>query len=500
MKKIVLFRPKSTPRHDYIGVPLSLLAIASPLEKKYEIIIVDALIDDNYKETVMNSIDRAICLGITSMTGYQIHEALEVAKAVKEKYPSIPIVWGGYHCTILPEQTLRSKYVDIVVRGQGVRSFKEIVEHLENNLPLEEIRGISFKKDDKIIHNPERQFEDINNFPPFNYDLVDVKKYISETEFGSRALNYISTCGCPFNCRFCAEYTVNKGRWSGLKAKRVVDEIEKLVKEHNLDSIIFNDNNFFVNEDRVKKICSGIIEKKLNIKWGGANGRAEQMRRFDKSTWQVIKDSGCYSILIGAESGSEEVLKLINKRSTVEDTIKFTEVCKEYGIKVIFSFMLGFPHDETFKENIDSEFKKTLNLINKINGIYENVNFMWFIYTPYPGTPLYESSIKNGFKEPKSLEKWSNFNLLEKTTPWVNNKYVNIMKQLNTFIFPCISNSYMRTLGYVKKRFKLLKKLLSIPLKIIHSTALFRLKNKFFSLPIEYELIKFGRTIGVLEK
>jgi len=497
-KKIVLFRPKSSPDKDYLGAPLGLLAIAAPLEKKYDIVIVDALIDDDYLESVLNHVDGAICLGITSMTGYQIQEALEVAKAVKEKYPKVPIVWGGYHSSILPKQTAKSKFVDIIVRGQGVKTFMEIVRVLEKKLPLKKIQGITYKKNNRIISTPDRSFEDINNFPTLPYHLVDVEKYITVSEFANRCINYLSTRGCPFRCAFCAESKVNKGRWSGLKPKRVVDDLENLVKTYKVSGIVFNDNNFFIGEERVRKICQGIVDRKLKISWGGANGRAEQLIRYKESTWKLIKKSGCSSILIGAESGSQIVLDFIQKDTKIKEMLKFTEMCKKYGIRIIFSLMLGFPPVDEFGLTIEEEFRENVKFINKIRSIYENVTFLWFAYTPYPGTPLYEMSKRCGFEEPKTLEEWSRFNLLNRNTPWVDKKYMSLLEQFNTFIFPFTSNTYLRMKTMIKG-YKGLRGFVANPLvRMFHRTANFRLKHKFFSMPIEHETIKLGKRLGLL--
>lgn len=294
MKKIVLFRPKTSPDYDYLGLPLSLLGLASLLEKDYEIKIVDAPVDRDYLEKVMNSIEGALCLGISTMTGYQISEGLEVAKAVKEKHPDIPIIWGGFHPTIFPEQTIQSDYVDIVVRGWGITTFKELVDALANNKPLENIQGITFVQDGKIISTPDRPFEDINAFPRFPFHLIDdMNRYVANTEFASRSISYVSSYGCPFRCAFCAENKVSKRRWSGLKPERVVDDIEYLVKNYGINGIAFVDNNFFVDEERVRGICKLLIERNLNIKWGFAEGRAEQLVRYEEDTWELMIKSGC---------------------------------------------------------------------------------------------------------------------------------------------------------------------------------------------------------------
>lgn len=500
MKKVVLFRPKSSPSYEYIGAPLGLLSIATLIEKDHDIDIVDAVIDHDYLEKVLDCVEGAVCLGITSMTGYQIHEGLEVAKAVKETYPDIPIVWGGFHPSILPEQTIQSDCVDIVVRGWGIKTFSEIVYNLENNLPLSDILGITYKKNNEVFSTPDRPFEDTNNFPPVPYHLVDVERYVAPGKFASRNINYTSSYGCPFRCGFCAENKVNKRRWSGLTPERVLNDLEMLVEKYRINGIIFSDNNFFVNENRVKEICKGIIDRKLNIKWGHAEGRTGQLARYDESTWELIEKSGCHSILIGAESGSQEALNHIKKDIKVEDVIKLIEICKKHNIKVFFSFMFGFPRDEKFKLGLKEEFKQTLGLINKVRPTYDGAYFMWFMYMPYPGTPLYELSKKHGFEEPKSLEEWSRFNLLEETMPWVGKKHLETLKQLNTFIFPCVSMDSSTLYSMLDKRLKILAPLFIPMIKLLCHMADFRLRHNFFMFPVEYKLVKFAKNFRIYKK
>jgi len=491
--KVVLFRPTPTPKLGYKGAPLHLLAIAAPLDKAgYEVKIVDATADNNYKEKILQNIESSICLGITAITGFSIEGGLEISKIVKERYPDIPIVWGGWHPSIFPEQTVENHFVDIVVRGQGELTFFDLVNHLRNNQSLDDVLGIAYKKNGKVVSNQDRPPEDINNFPPLAYHLLDIEKHLNE-KFGSRTINYISSQGCPFRCSFCSELMVNKRRWNGLKPKRVLDDLERLAKEYNINGVILNDSNFFVDKERVKDICEGILKRNLNIKWGDANGRTDQLIRYEDELWGLMEKSGCQQILIGAESGSPDVLNLIKKDTTVEQTVEFAKRCKRHNIKITYSFMLGFPKTDNFNQTIDEEFNQTLQLINKVQSISENHDILWFIYTPYPGTPLYEESIKNGFKEPRSLEEWKKITLWDKTTPWVPDKYVRLIEVLNKFVLPCMSDSYKTIDKITNKRYKLFSKVIRIMSSLFHYTASFRAKHKFFYFPIEYKMINFAR-------
>ncbi|MBI5061123.1 MAG: cobalamin B12-binding domain-containing protein [Candidatus Aenigmarchaeota archaeon] len=166
-KKIVLFNPAGT--HDDLKLrhtPVSLLAVSKLLYKDgYDIKIVSRY-ESGYIEKILNELEDAVCIGITAMTGYQIRNALEVASAIRAKFPDIKIVWGGWHASILPEQTIRYELVDIIVCGQGERTFYELVEALRNNKPLKNVKGIFYKEGAEIKRTPMRELESIENFPP----------------------------------------------------------------------------------------------------------------------------------------------------------------------------------------------------------------------------------------------------------------------------------------------------------------------------------------------
>jgi len=376
----------------------------------------------------------------------------------------------------LPEQTLKNKYIDFVVRAQGETTFKELLIVLEQKKDFSEIDGLSYKKGSKIYHNKDRAFTDVNEFLPMDYSLVDVNKYIMKTDFGKRAINYISSYGCPYNCGFCAEVAVNKGRWSGLSAERVLDEIKNLVKNYNLDSIFFDDNSFFVNNKRVIEFCKGLIKKNLNINWGHVDGRVDQLLRLTDEEWALLKKSRLKSVLIGAESGSDKVLKLINKRISVDDTVKVLKKAKEYGVSIEASLMAGLPKEP------EEDLNKTLDFIQKTYAISPNHKVLLFFYTPYPGTPLSNMALSYGLKAPKRLEDWSRHDLEQGDTPWLSKKY---RKKLRTII------GYYLPFAFLSKNAKSIVKrggIKGATLNLLNKLALYRWKKRNFSFPVEYYL------------
>lgn len=481
-KKVVLYNPQADQIYWKKGhPPLPLMAVSSLLDKEnYKINIYD----HTEKVEVIRNLEGAICLGITCMTGYQIKDGLLLAKMAKEKFPQLPIVWGGWHPTVLPQQTIENEFVDVVVRGQGQRTFTELVKTLEVKGNLSGISGIAYKKDGKGVINPMRQFEDINNFPALPFHLIDIEKYVAITRLGKRTIGYITSQGCPFRCGFCAEQVVYQRRWSGLKAEFVISEVQELVKRHKVDSLIFSDSNFFVDEKRVRDICQGI--KGLHISWGQVNGRADTLTRYKPETWEFMRDSGLQCILVGAESGLQECLDIVEKDATIQDTYEISRITKRYGIRIQFSMMIGVPNPDK-KYSIKRELYKTLDLIYKLHKINRDNEFLLFVYAPYVGTPLYAVAKQLGFKEPGSFEAWGNYDLNEKHVPWVSDKYARLTWDL-TYYFFFVSNSLSKTIAHYSIFKRSLLMLFTAPLSLI---VLLRFKTRFFLFPFEALGIRF---------
>ncbi len=479
--KIVLFCPKPAEDFHYGGMPLPLLGISSMIDrKKFDIVIIKETDDSNVDQRVLENIDGAICFATSVMTGYPIKRSIKLIKKIRGKTPVLPIVWGGYHPTILPKETIQSRYVDIIVIGQGERTFSELVDAIYYKKPLDKVKGIAFKKNGKIIFNDPRPVEDMNNFPPIPIDLIDKEKCIIRDRYG-KATNYITSMGCPFNCAFCVEPIVYKRRWICLDADNAVKGIEKIVKEFNVDYIILNDNNFFVSEERVRKICQKLIEKGIKVKLRQVNGRVDQLLAFKDSTWRLMKKSGFRSILIGAESGMQEGLDLVNKRTKVEQNYELIKKARKFGIEIVVSLMIGLPFENYTQKTFSKELNSIFDLLDSSYPVKDYQNIYLFIYTPYPCNPLFEKSKENGFKPPTTLEGWADFELVNINIPWLKKNNFETVDYLMNFIFPYARKGYGK--GY---------KSLFYPVKVfLHKIAEIRWNSRYFNFPIEYKLLKF---------
>jgi radical SAM superfamily enzyme YgiQ (UPF0313 family) len=427
-RKIILYSPASFKHvRDWEkskSVPIGLLAVASmiPLDK-YEVKIYEGFPD--MQGELLDNLKDALCVGISVITGVQIHYGLQIASQIKKKYPELPIIWGGYHSSIMPEQTVANNNVDIVVRGYGERTFAEMVESIACGKSLDGILGITYKKDGVVYANPDREIEDINNFPALPYHLIDLSKFIIEKD-QKKTIEYISSRGCPFNCGFCADAIVYKRKWNCLSSERVIKDLEWLSKHYDFEAVRFLDSNLFVDENRISEICLGIIRLGLKFSWINCNGTASILRKYSSETWGVLHKANCKNILIGAESGFPLALKIVGKPSTVEDTIEIAHITKKYNISVTYSFMFGFPYDlpkEQLKNIQREELVQTMRIICKFikaEGIMPEV--LLFKFTPYPGSPLFKQSLKMGFIPPNNLEEWGKVTLDEVKIPWVDRK------------------------------------------------------------------------------
>lgn len=510
--KVVLFHGRASSFEKKIKVaPLALLHISSFLVKDgFEVKIISDSLYGNYIEETVKQCSNSICLGITAMTGTQISEGLKVAIIVKQKYPELPIVWGGWHPSITLESTIKDPNVDMVIIGQGERKFYELVKSLrDNNLDnSKKIPGLSYKNNGQIVVKNEFSIEDMNNFPTVPYDIIDVEKCLIKTEYGNRTLQYITSYGCPFRCSFCIEPVVNKRKWVALSAERVVDEWGYLSKKHGVDSIAVYDSNFFVNKKRVIDICDGLIKRHIKIKFGNVNGRIPQLVKYEEDVWKLMEKAGLSMILTGAESNDQEVLDLLKKDANVEDIYKFTELCKKYNIRVLFSYMSGIPWSNDAKYNeqkVNQEIKGILSQTDKLLTISNKNRFMLYAYTPLPGSELYHKAIEYGFNEPRTLKDWSELlyspeDVFQNTgcrQEWITYKQLKLITMLEQYVFGMMDlEARDWIMQDINNRF--LRLLFKWGFNVGNLIARLRLKYRIFIFPIDYWFfVKFRKLFRI---
>jgi radical SAM superfamily enzyme YgiQ (UPF0313 family) len=404
-RPIVLYNPNG---EGHI-LPLALVHLGSMFPGR-PVHIVDGRLDLAPEAAIRDVAREAVCLGVTVLTGAPILDALRVSRAAKKARPDLPVIWGGWHPSLLAAQCLAADAVDACVSGQGERTFVEVVQALDRGRSLEGIPGVACRGGPGVVSGPPRPFEDVNRLPPADFGLLDLERYFRFR--GVRRLDYCSSQGCPFPCSFCADPQVYGQRWSGLLASRVVAEVGAHADRYRLAEVFFNDDNFFTDLRRTDAVCRGLLDHRVRVRWF-ATGRADLLRRLSDEQLGLLRESGCYKINVGAESGSPALLKAIRKGTLVEEVLETAEKLHRHGIGARFSFIAGFPQEPP--ESLRDTYR-TVKSLRDIDGSFETPIYF---YAPYPGTELAARMPALGFTPPETLEDWQDVDLDHSIGPWI---------------------------------------------------------------------------------
>jgi anaerobic magnesium-protoporphyrin IX monomethyl ester cyclase len=458
-RPIVLYNPSG---EGHI-LPLALVHLGSMFPGR-RVVIVDGRLDLAPEATVRALASDAVCLGVTVLTGAPILDALRISRAAKRGRPDLPVIWGGWHPSLLAGQCLAADAVDACVSGQGERTFVEVVEALDRGRPLEGIPGVACLREGKVVHGPPRPFEDVNRLPSADFGLLDLERYFRFR--GVRRLDYVSSQGCPFPCSFCADPQVYQQRWSGLKAERVVAEVASHAARYRLAEVFFNDDNFFTDLRRTDAVCRGLLEARVRVRWF-ATGRADLLRRLNDEQLGLLRESGCYKVNVGAESGSPSLLKAIRKGTLVEEVLETAEKLHRHGIGARFSFIAGFPQEPP--ESLRDTYR-AVKALRDIDGSFETPIYF---YAPYPGTELAARMPAQGFTPPGTLEDWEHVDLDHSIGPWITGPVRKWVPRYNFYLRHGYGDP-----GRAWGR------------RLLHATAKARVKTGFYSFDLERRAVE----------
>lgn len=479
--KVVLFYPKNhfeKVYHPWTWAPLPILAVSAPLfAEGYDVSLIDANVEPKWAGLLVDECRDALLLGISCMTGPQIHFGLEAAKAVRAAGLKLPIIWGGYHPSILPEQTSRNEFVDAVVRGQGEVTLLELAGKLSQGEDYTDVDGITFTRDGETVSTPERPIEDINKFPRLPYEkLRHPHQYLNNMHVGSRVINYVSSQGCPARCQFCAEPLVYGRRWKAYAPERVLADLEFLQHFLDVNGIMYFDSTYFVNERRAREISKGMIDRGIKLGWA-ANARAPQLGKFSEETFDVLRRSGLWAFLVGAESGSRTQLETMKKDIDPEDILEAARVATRHGIKITYSFIVGFPGETA------EEIEETWQVMEEVSKIVGEYNSQLHFYAPTPGNALYEKATEMGLKKPESLEEWARFSTVEGRLPWMSKSFQNRMKQREFYLVYGYPSEWVRRRA--ARSF-----LRRVYVRVASSVSSARCRHHYWGLPIDWWLLR----------
>jgi radical SAM superfamily enzyme YgiQ (UPF0313 family) len=406
--KILLYNPKAV----FFTMPLGLLTVGSALDsEKYEVVIVDGRLVKDPVKAILQHIDDALCLGVTVLTGGPIRDALKVSRLAKNRRPDLPVIWGGWHPSLFPLECLQEAGIDVTVQGQGEITFAQLAERLAPGQSLAEVKGLAHKENGAPVQNLPRPLTDMNALPAHNYDLIPVERYFKLK--GQRQLDYISSTGCHFRCAFCADPFVFNRKWTAIEPRRLGEEIEQLWKKYHFEDLAFQDETFFTFNKRVVEIAEEFLHRNLKFTWTGTL-RADQGFRLDDEVLALCKKSGLRRVMIGVESGSQEVLDWLKKDITIEQVFDSAEKCARHNIGAIFPFIVGFPDEP--EESVTA----TMQMIKELRAMSPDFETVVFFYQPYPGSPIADMVKEKGYPMPKTLEQWADFDYVGSYGSWVS--------------------------------------------------------------------------------
>ena len=333
-------------------------------------------------------------VGITSVT-VTFSSALQATRVIKESYPQAITVLGGPHVTVTDEKTIRENpETDIVVRGEGEQTMLELVDlRSKSNLKnLDEVAGITFRKNGHIIRTQDRPFiQNLDELPFPAYKFFPLSKY---RRFGRLILPIITSRGCSFRCSFCRAPLMAGNRFRARSPGNVVDELVWLRDVHKPDAFTFHDETFTHNKKRVFEICEEMKNRNIGLPWD-CSTRVDQV---SEEVLAKMRDANCQFVSFGVESGSQKILNVMRKGVTVEQNERAIKWAKEVGLSVSISIIVGYPG-----ETMDT-LEQTLDFIRRTqpDDVYMS------LATPCPGIELYDLVKELGWE---MSEDWSHFDM-----------------------------------------------------------------------------------------
>lgn len=322
-----------------------------------------------FLKTIEQDKPDVVCFSV--ITGRSVAKSCQFAKEIKARYPKKEIVFGGVHATLMAKQLIKEPYIDKVFVGEG--------DYVENGYE----GGIS----DNILELGLTEPEDIY----FDFSQLNMKKYVY-----NGSISILTSRGCPYDCQFCVNQSLNNRKWRPIPIERVVEAIDFLKTQKGVEKIHINDDNFYVDMNRAQTIL-----KYIDMPTFSEIRIDALVKKFEIGWLYKLK---CQKLMSGAESCNDKTLNRLKKGHTYEDLKNLATIFKYYPkMKASWSFILGFPW-QTIKD-LELEIKRMKEL-NRLAG-YRICNPGMLL--PYPGSPVYDECLKAGFKEPQTPEQWGKY-------------------------------------------------------------------------------------------
>jgi anaerobic magnesium-protoporphyrin IX monomethyl ester cyclase len=495
-KRIVLFLPHRANPDEGVRVsadllPLELLQIATyPAAAGYEIHLVDAMVHEDYLERLMQLCDGAMLLASSCILGYQVTHGAQVVRQVRERYPNLPVVWGGWFPSVVPELYLREGLADAVGLGQGEETFGELVEAIANGTPLDDVAGLALLRDNKVHYTPHRAVVGFENIPPVPWHLMDFEAYVERQNNPGRAkirhrlplppelregkqqvrgFSYFSSYGCPEPCTFCCSPLVTGRRWKAIPARQMADDVFELQERYRFNVLRFQDANFGVAEKRSNEWCDALIDAGAPFWWNGTY-EIETIARYKEESCDKLRDSKCHLIVLGAEAGSQAQQAEIKKKIDLDHNLEFAlRRVYERGIQTGTTWIIGYPGES--RESMLDTIRLAAQMKERFPGSASDI----FPFRAIPGSEEFEKAVAYGYQAPRSLEDWGS--CLE-----YKYEYDDIGLPLDVLsTWKRYGSTATFYDGYVREGSGLVR-------KALQRISGWRLRHGFYSLPVEQKL------------
>jgi len=457
----------------------------------YSVTVIDGAYDSNYLEaldkTVRRNPTQLLFCGFSVMTT-QVPMALRASKVVKSASPGLTVVWGGPHPTLFPEQTLASPLVDVIAINEAAHTVVDLAHALVSGAALSSVKGIGYKPPARRpAFTPPAALDALRQLPHLDFSLITSARYLDaeetvyDNEFPQiagriRAVPILTGLGCPYRCQFCIN-VILKRRYRFRDAADIVSEIQRLKRSLKANTFIFMDEDFFINKRRALAFIDLALSKGLRFNWR-MWCRVDHFKPdyIDGEVLARLERLGKGSLVMGAESASQECLDNLDKEITTDQIRHSVNLLKTTGIHARYSFMVGLENERL------SQIRRTFDFCFELKAIHPAVDIAGpYIFRLYPGSPIYRRIVRqHDMTTPKTLEEWAPHLAGPASAvtdlPWTPpdfQKSARLIEFLTDHAMPvrCPSGGFKSLLAY-----------------LLGVVARWRLKHFLFTFPAEYWL------------
>ena len=412
-------------------LPLGLIQTACLAAQHYSFTLIDLRLEPDWKARLKKELAaKPLFAGLSVMSGQPVARAWTVSVFIKE-FSNVPVLWGGNHPSLSPEETLGDPQVDMVVIGDGEQTLLETMDRLAAGKSLRGVKGLWAKEGKEIIRNTLRPPVDMNTLPLPPYHFVNVENYVQEYR-DKRMINLETSRGCAHHCRYC--YHTGQSGNHRFRTMGVEQSLERMFWARdtmNVDGVYLVDDNFFLDKKRGQAIVDTLKNQSRPFYWQIQGVDVPSMLSFDSVQLKDLEKSGLQRVSVGAESGSPRILNYVKKPHTVPMLLQANKLWSPYSINVFYSWLSGLPG-----ETLD-DLKKTVRVMFRI--LKDNPHARLspvYNFLPFPGTSMWEEVINNhGFDAPRSLREWGNYDWSHVNVAYLDK---DLKKALDNLYFPSL--------------------------------------------------------------